>query len=117
MSEPQLESCSTCPAFLALTGEKTFGVCRAHAPVALQDREFFRGSTRSMLFGAYPSVGTFPLVQATAWCMEHPVNRGFWAKGVRAAPPPDAPPVPDNIDEELKEHTRKPEPPSGSAML
>jgi hypothetical protein len=93
MSEPELKTCKSCPAFTNLTGEATSGtsgVCRAHAPVAFQDKEYFRGSTRSMLFGVYPAVGVFPLTKEDDWCMEHPGNRDFWAKGIKAAVPAGA---------------------------
>jgi len=117
MPEPELKTCETCTAFLPLIGEGAAGVCRKNPPTVLQGGEYFRGSTRSMLFGAYPSVGAFPLVQGHDWCMEHPGNREFWAKGVRAAVPANAHQDADNIDEELKEHSRTPEPPPGSSML
>jgi len=93
MAEPELQTCKTCPAFSFLTGETastTSGVCRAHAPVVFQDKEYFRGSTRSMLFGVYPAVGVFPLTKKDDWCMEHPGNREFWEKGIKAALPADA---------------------------
>ena len=90
MAEPELKTCKSCPAFSPLTGEETSGVCRAHAPLAFQHPDFFRGSTRSMLFGVYPSVGVFPLTKPGDWCLEHPGNREYWQSGVVAKPPAGA---------------------------
>ena len=90
MAEPELKTCKTCPAYSPLTGEEMSGVCRAHAPVVFQHADYFRGSTRSMLFGVYPAVGVFPLTKQDEWCLEHPGNREFWEKGIVAAPPANA---------------------------
>jgi hypothetical protein len=117
MAEPELSVCETCPAYLPVVNEGAAGVCRRNPPVVFQNPEYFRGSTRSMLFGAFPAVGTFPLVKRGDWCMEHPANRDFWAKGIKAALPPAGTDEDNNIDDELKEHSRKPEPPPGSSML
>jgi hypothetical protein len=85
MAEADYHRCLSCPAYYQLTGEGGAGVCRARPPVVFQDRDYFRGSTRSMLFGAYPAVGTFPLVKRDDFCMEHPGNRELWAKPVDAS--------------------------------
>ena len=82
MADRELKTCSSCPAFYALSGQGgKAAICRARPPVVFQDKEYFRGSTRSMLFGAYPAVGTFPLVRPDDYCMEHPDNRGIFLHG------------------------------------
>jgi hypothetical protein len=46
----------------------------------LQGEKYFRGSSRELPFGAFPSVGAFPLVCHDDWCMAHPKNRGLPAR-------------------------------------
>jgi hypothetical protein len=73
-----ISTCSTCPAFRRIPGEGRAGTCQAAPPVVFQEPEYFRGSSRSLLFGSYPAVGTFPLVSEDDFCMSHPANRGAW---------------------------------------
>jgi len=80
MDEDALRRCSTCPAFAELPGEEGTGTCRSAPPVVLQAEKYFRGSTRGVLFGAYPAVGAFPLVREEDFCMAHPGNRGRLAR-------------------------------------
>jgi hypothetical protein len=75
MAKATIHFCATCPAFHGLPGEADKGTCQAAPPVIFPDREFFRGSNRTLPFGAYPVVGTFPLVTETDFCMAHPENR------------------------------------------
>jgi hypothetical protein len=91
VGDRDLKTCSTCPAFYALTGQGKAAICRARPPVVFQDKEYFRGSTRSMLFGAYPAVGTFPLVRPDDYCMEHPDNRSIFMHGGPVVVPRPAP--------------------------
>ena len=41
----------------------------------LQGEKYFRGSSRELPFGAFPSVGAFPLVRHDDYCMAHPEPR------------------------------------------
>jgi len=75
MDQESLHHCDTCPAFSELPGEGGAGTCRAAPPAALQAEQYFRGSSRDLLFGSYPVVGAFPLVRAEDFCMSHPRNR------------------------------------------
>ena len=119
MADRELKTCITCPAYYPLISEAGAGLCRCRPPVALTDKEFFRGSTRSMLFGAYPIVGGFPLVRETDYCMEHPENRSIFMHGgavviPRAESESDA--LAGDVDHLLGEDKRRPEPPPGSSM-
>jgi hypothetical protein len=73
-----IHNCATCPAFPRIPGEGRAGTCQAAPPVVFPDREFFRGSSRSLLFGTYPACGTFTLVSEDDFCMAHPENHGVW---------------------------------------
>jgi hypothetical protein len=73
-----INTCGTCPAFHRIAGEGRAGTCQAAPPVVFQDHEYFRGSSRSLLYGCYPAVGTFPLVSEDDFCMAHPANREAW---------------------------------------
>ena len=75
MDQAIVHHCDTCPAFAELEGEGGSGTCRAAPPVPLQAEHYFRGSSRELLFGAYPVVGAFPLVRTEDYCMSHPKNR------------------------------------------
>jgi len=75
MDQDGMRRCRTCPAFGELPGEGGAGTCHANPPTALQAGEYFRGSSRDLLFGSYPVVGAFPLVHETDFCMAHPANR------------------------------------------
>jgi hypothetical protein len=77
MDQETLHHCDTCPAFSELPGEGGTGTCRAAPPVALQSEQYFRGSSRDLLFGSYPVVGAFPLVRKEDFCMAHPRNRAL----------------------------------------
>jgi hypothetical protein len=72
--------CESCPAFAQLPGGGDAGTCRSAPPVVLQGEKYFRGSTRELPFGAFPSVGAFPLVRHDDWCMAHPKNRAIQAR-------------------------------------
>ena len=63
-----------------LPGGGDAGTCRSAPPVVLQGEKYFRGSSRELPFGAFPSVGAFPLVCHDDWCMAHPKNRGLLAR-------------------------------------
>ena len=80
MEENGIHRCRTCPAFVELQGEGGAGTCRAAPPTALQNEQYFRGSSRDMLFGSYPVVGAFPLVHDSDFCMSHPANRAVPAR-------------------------------------
>jgi hypothetical protein len=75
MEQPNVHRCGTCPAFAGLEGEGGSGTCRANPPTVFPDKEMFRGSSRTPLFGSYPSVGVFPIVHEADFCMAHPKNR------------------------------------------
>lgn len=75
MDQDGMQRCRTCPAFCELAGEGGAGTCRAAPPAVLQSEEYFRGSSRDLLYGTYPVVGAFPLVHDDDYCMSHPGNR------------------------------------------
>jgi hypothetical protein len=80
MDEQGAFTCKSCPAFHELPGEGGAGTCRAAPPTPLQSGEYFRGSSRDLLFGSYPVVGAFPLVRGEVdFCMAHPKNRVTFA--------------------------------------
>ena len=75
MEQEGRHCCESCPAFIGLEGEGGTGTCRAAPPQPLQAEQYFRGSSRDLLFGSYPVVGSFPLVHSDDFCMAHPKNR------------------------------------------
>ena len=77
MDQESVQHCDTCPAFSELEGEGGAGTCRAAPPTALMAEQYFRGSSRDLLFGSYPVVGAFPLVRTSDYCMAHPRNRAL----------------------------------------
>jgi hypothetical protein len=77
MDEDGVHRCGTCPAFAELAGGGGAGTCRSAPPVVLQAEKYVRGSSRELPFGAYPTVGSFPLVRKDDFCMAHPKNRGL----------------------------------------
>lgn len=119
VADRELKTCATCPAYWPLASEVGAGVCRCRPPVPLPDKDFFRGSTRSMLFGAYPVVGGFPLVRERDYCMEHPENRSTFMHG-GAVVIPQAEENDDSlagdVDHLLGEEKRRMAPPPGSSM-
>lgn len=72
--DQEMQRCSTCPAFCAIAGTDS-GTCRAAPPTVMQGEAFFRGPSRELPFGAFPTVGAFPLVKLDDYCMSHPGNR------------------------------------------
>ncbi|MFA4966392.1 MAG: hypothetical protein WC709_12285 [Thermoleophilia bacterium] len=75
MDQEGMHHCDTCPAFKPLPGEGGTGTCCAAPPAPLQAEQYFRGSSRDLLYGSYPVVGAFPLVGQGDFCMAHPRNR------------------------------------------
>jgi hypothetical protein len=119
MADREIKTCVSCPAYYPLISEAGAGLCRCRPPVALSDKDFFRGSTRSMLFGAYPIVGGFPLVREHDYCMEHPENRGTFMHGGPVVVPHfdnDDDGLAGDVDHLLGEEKRRATPPPGSSM-